>query len=281
MELARTLNTLWIRRRLVALGALIAAIAALLSVYQVGLFPPSVTSRTNVFSTASTQLLVDTPDSTFANLANEITPLETRASVFARFLASPVAVDLIAREAKIPADAIEAQGPYDINLPVIQQEPTASQRSSQLIGEGALYRLRFENNPALPIVSVFAQAPTTDEAVALANSVPKALRNYIEGIQNRQRTPGGSRVVIRRLGDANGGVVNKDANIQIAALVFLVVLGVWCILLIPAQTIARGWREAVVHDRVGSNGGFEDSFRNRETGEEGVALPGREREKVR
>ena len=59
----------------------------------------------------------------------------------------------------MPLDAIEAQGPYDMNLPVVQQEPTAEQRSSQIIGEGALYRLRFENNPALPIISVFAQAP--------------------------------------------------------------------------------------------------------------------------
>lgn len=247
MELARTLKTLWIRRRLVALGAVIAAIAAFLSVYSVSLFPPSVGSRTNVFATASTQLLVDTPDSAFADLANDLTPLETRASVFARFLASPAALVLIAREADVPVDSIEAQGPYDINLPVIQQEPTAGQRSSQIIGEGALYRLRFENNPVLPIVSVFAQAPSRAEAVALADAAPRALRVYINGIQAQQDTPDERRVVIRKLGDAEGGVVNEGANLQIALLVFIVVLGGWCMLLIPAQTLARGWREADVY----------------------------------
>jgi hypothetical protein len=244
MELARTLKTLWIRRRLVALGAVFAAIAAFLSVYSVGLFPPSLDSRTNVFATASTQLLVDTPDSALADLANDLTPLETRASVFARFLASPAALELIAREAKVPLSSIEAQGPYDINLPVIQQEPTAGQRSSQIIGEGALYRLRFENNPVLPIVSAFAQAPTKAEAVALAEAAPRALRVYISGIQAQQDTPEERRVVIRKLGDATGGVVNEGANLQIALLVFLVVFGAWCMLLIPAQTLARGWREA-------------------------------------
>ncbi|HEV7400637.1 MAG TPA: hypothetical protein VGN84_10260 [Solirubrobacterales bacterium] len=244
MELARTLKTLWIRRRLVALGAAIALIAALLSVYSVGLFPPSMTSRTNVFATASTQLLVDAPDSAFADLENDLTPLETRASVFARFLASPVALQLIAKEAKVPLSSIEAEGPYDINLPVIQQEPTAGQRSSQIIGEGALYRLRFENNPVLPVVSVFAQAPTEAEAIDLANAAPRALRTYINQIQEHQHTPDSRRVAIRKLGEATGGVVNAGANVQIALLVFIVVFGAWCMLLIPAQTIARGWREA-------------------------------------
>lgn len=247
MELARTLKTLWIRRRLVALGALVAALAAMLSVYTVGLFPPSLTSRTNVFATASSQLLVDAPDSAFADLANDLTPLETRASVFARFLASPVALTLIAREAHVPLSSIEAEGPYDINLPVIQQEPTAGQRSSQIIGEGALYRLRFENNPVLPIVSVFAQAPTEAEAIDLANAAPRALRTYIDRIQTGQDTPDDRKVVIRKLGNATGGVVNEGANVQIALLVFIIVFGAWCMLLIPAQTIARGWREANVY----------------------------------
>ncbi len=254
MELARTLKILWRRRRLVALGALIAAFAAMLSVYRVGLLPPSLTSRANVFATASTQILVDTPDSAFADLANDIDPLDTRASVFARFLASPTAIALIAREARLPAGAIEAQGPYEMNLPVFQQEPTAEQRSSQIVGEGALYRLRFENNPDLPIVAVFAQAPSQDGAIALATAVPAALRAYVQRIQARQHTPGFRRVVIRRLGRATGGVVNEGANVQIAALVFLVALGGWCMLLIPAHTIARGWRKLGEDDGRRSNG---------------------------
>jgi len=244
MELARTFKILWKRRRLVAIGAVVAAIAAFLSIYTVSLFPPSATSRTNIFATASTQILIDTPDSAFADISNELTPLETRASVFARFLASPVAVTLIAEEAKVPVDAIEAQGPYDLNLPVIQQEPTAEERSSQIIGEGDLYRLRFDNNPVLPIVAVFTQAPTKEEALNLANAVPRALDRYVKEIQLKQHTPPNKRVVIRKLGEATGGVVNEGANVQIAGLVFFVVFGFALLLIVPGQTIARGWRKA-------------------------------------
>ncbi len=279
MELARTLKTLWIRRRLVALGAVIAAIAALLSVYSIGLFPPSMTSRTNVFATASTQLLVDAPDSAFADLENDLTPLETRASVFARFLASPVALTLIAKEANVPVSSIEAEGPYDINLPVIQQEPTAGQRSSQIIGEGALYRLRFENNPVLPVVSVFAQAPTEEEAIDLANAAPRALRAYIAQIQAQQDTPESRRVVIRKLGNATGGVVNAGANVQIALLVFIIVFGAWCMLLIPAQTLARGWREADVYGDADPNRG--PAADDPEHDPHGFGYPGGEHERVR
>jgi capsular polysaccharide biosynthesis protein len=260
MELARTLNLLWQRRRLVLLGAFIAVIAAVLATNRVGLFPPSLESRTNVFATASTQVLIDTPDSAFADVSENLEPLDTRAAVFARFLASPTARMLIARQARLPYDGIEAQGPYDQELPLFEQEPTAERRSSQIFGEKALYRLRFENNPNIPIIAIFAQAPTTDEAIRLANAVPAALEKYIERLQAEQNTPRKERLEVRRLGSATGGVVNGKANIEIAFLVFVVVLAGWCMLMIPAHTIARGWREVREEEqrkprrKPGSNG---------------------------
>lgn len=252
MELARTLKALWRRRLAVAIGIVVAAAVATISVYQVGLFPPKLTSRTNEFATASTQILVDTPDSSFANLAEEVDPLNYRAGVFARFLASPEAIALIAREAGLPADAIEAQGPYEQGQPLFAIEPTAEKRSSQIIGERALYRLRFENNPNMPLISVYAQAPTDDEATRLADAAPAALRSYVQGIQETQDTPAKRRVTLRQLGDASGGTVNAGANVQIALLVFFVTLVLWCLLLIPAHTVLAGWRSR--QDRGGGSG---------------------------
>src|ERR1700742_1259554 len=121
MEPARTLRILWARRRLVLVGAIVAAAAAILSVYSVSLYPPSLESRSNVFATASAQVLVDTPDSAFADLSYEIEPLQARANVFARFLANPAALALISQQVGIPASAIEAQGPYEQNIPLYQQ----------------------------------------------------------------------------------------------------------------------------------------------------------------
>jgi hypothetical protein len=67
-------------------------------------------------------------------------------------------------------------------------------------------------------------------------------------------------------------VVNQGANIQIAALVFIVVLGGWCMLLIPARTIARGWREAADVDSQRSNGSLGVS--NIDGGHNGGVWPG-------
>jgi hypothetical protein len=254
MEFARTLKALWRRRWLVALGVVVATAVALLSAFQVGLSPPSLNSRTNEFGTASTQILVDTPNSSFANLAEEVDPLNYRAGVFARFLASPAAIGLIAREAKLPANAIEAQGPYEQGQPLFAIEPTADKRSSQIIGERALYRLRFENNPNMPLITVYAQAPSDKEAVRLADAAPAALQSYVRRIQVSQHTPPKRRVTLRQLGHATGGTVNAGANVQIAVLVFLVVLILWCLLLIPAHAIAKGWRSASDRDDDDSHG---------------------------
>jgi hypothetical protein len=280
MEYARTLNTLWQRRRLVVLGVVLALLAALLSVYRISLAPPSFQSRTNVFAAASTQILVDTPGSAFADLKSNIEPLDTRASVFARFLASPSAIKLIARKAHLPADAIDAAGPYDLNVPTFSQGPTAEKRSTQIVGERALYRLRFENNPDLPIISVFAQAPGKDEAVALASAAPAALRDYIERLQLEQDTPADRQVEIRALGRATGGVVNAGANIQIATLVFIAVLVGWCMLLIPANTIARGWREIGDPADSATNGGSAGNGRGPGNGE-GAPRPDSSRQGAR
>jgi hypothetical protein len=254
MEFARTLKALWRRRWLVALGVVVATAVALMSAFQVGLFPPSLNSRTNEFGTASTQILVDTPNSSFANLAEEVDPLNYRAGVFARFLASPAAIDLIAREAKLPSDAIEAQGPYEQGQPLFAIEPTADKRSTQIIGERALYRLRFENNPNMPLITVYAQAPSDSEAVRLADAAPAALQSYVRRIQVSQHTPAKRRVTLRQLGDATGGTVNAGASLQIAVLVFFVVLILWCLLLIPAHAIAKGWRAASDRDDDDSHG---------------------------
>jgi hypothetical protein len=252
MEFARTLKSLWRKRLLLAIGVVIAAAVAIISVFQVSLFPPKLTSRTNEFATASTQILVDTPNSSFANLAEEVDPLNFRAGVFARFLASPEAIGLIAREAGLPAKAIEAQGPYEQGQPLFAIEPTAEKRSSQIIGERSLYRLRFENNPNMPLISVYAQAPTGAEAKSLADAAPAALQSYVKGIQKTQKTPAKRRVTLRQLGDASGGTVNAGANLQIGVLVFFVVLVLWCLLLIPARTILRGWRSGPPRDGGGS-----------------------------
>jgi hypothetical protein len=242
MELALLLRELWRLRLLVAIGAGVALLAAFSTVYNVGFLPPSVSSRSLQYSTAKTQILVDSPRSAIADLDQDLNSLVVRAGVYSRFLTSRAALEEIGREAKIDPGLIYAQGPFELNQPRIEQEPTAEKRSGQLLGESTRYRLRYESSTDLPIVTIFAQAPTTDEAIALASGAARGLGIYVERIQARQQIPPKQAVEITQLGDAVGGVVNKGANLQVGVLVFVAVLGVWCVILLVGGRLVEAWR---------------------------------------
>jgi hypothetical protein len=259
MEITRVLKELWIRRHGVAAGAAFAGLVALYSVFSIGIFPPSLESRSHEFATARTQVLVDTPRSTVGDLTADLQPLVLRAGVYSRLLVSPAAIQIIGKAAGINPAELSAQGPFELNQPRIEQEPTAERRGSQLLSESNVYRLRFESNSQLPIVTIFAQAPTQMEATRLANGSADGLEQYVRRLQIQQHTPIERQVSIRRLGTARGGVVNEGADIQIAMLVFIAVLGGWCLLLLPAANVARGWANREL-DGAGTNG--HDPFRD-------------------
>jgi hypothetical protein len=67
---------------------------------------------------------------------------------------------------------------------------------------------------------------------------------------------------------------------QIATLVFLVVLAGWCMLLIPAQTIARGWREIDAADRRATSNGFNGGENGFARNDDDVPRPRPERERT-
>src|ERR1700682_5428365 len=75
----------------IVLSALIAALAALLSVYKIGLLPPSLTARTIDIAGASTHVLVDTPRSKLTDLRAGVTDFEaltTRADLLGNVMTS-------------------------------------------------------------------------------------------------------------------------------------------------------------------------------------------------
>ena len=223
MELARILTELWSRRRWLAVGAAVAFLAALSSVASVSLFPPSIKGKAIVFATASTQMIVDTPQSSLGDLSSDLAPLTARAGIFARFMTSYEALNYIGAEAGIPGRAIEAQGPFEIGMPTSVHTAAGSGGSSQ-----AKYRLRFDQNPELPIVNIFARAPNTEQAIRLANGAVRGLSKYLATLVEQERIAPNRRVNIRQLGNATGGVVNPGANKKVGALVFVVVLLLWC-----------------------------------------------------
>ncbi len=240
MEFALVIRELARRRIALAIGVLVAVVAAVLSVYRVdGL---ALKPRSLQYSSASTRVFVDTSSSVLGNLSQSFEPLQSRATVYANFMASPTVLSLIGQRVGLSGSEIYAAGPVDPQVPRIVQEPTAVQRNVEITGETTPYRLNFNSDPNLPTIGIYAQAPTTKLAISLANASVASLEQYVVSLEDADHIPQQSRIVIRQLGDANGGVVDGGISKALAVMVFLVVFVLWCVLMLMSARFRESWR---------------------------------------
>jgi hypothetical protein len=242
MELVQVLRQLWGRRMLVLVVALVAAMAAAATAYRPEGMPPKLQKRSLGIGAASTQVLVDTPRSSQTNIDKDPTPLSTRALVFAQAMSSLQGRAAIAKETGIPAIKIAAKGPFssESNRSTFQAQPSEP-RANEILGEGEGYRLLFDAQQELPIVSIYAQAPTALAAEKLANGASRAMRKYVTtlGVKDSKSD---SQVVLRDLGPAEGGTVNQGVSTAVMALVFIGILTLGCLLIVFGSGLAREWR---------------------------------------
>ncbi len=240
MEFAFVLRELARRRRLLVLGVLVAVAAAVFSVYRVdGL---KLKPRSLQHSSASTQVLVDSPSSVIGNVGQSFEPLATRALVYANFMTSPVVLNLIGEQVGLSGGQIYAAGPVSAQEPRIEQEPTAVGRNVEITGETTPYRLDFESQGNLPTIGISSQAPTTSQAIALANAAAIGMQRYVANTEAANKVPPASRVVIRQLGPAHGGVADAGIRKSLALIVFCGVFLLWCILMLVSSRFLEAWR---------------------------------------
>jgi hypothetical protein len=240
MGFALAIRELWKRRLLLSIGILVAAFAAVFSVYR--LDGTQLKARSLQYSSASTQVLVDSSTSVLGNIQQSFEPLSARAAVYANFMASPTVLNLIGQQVGLSGEQIYAAGPVNAQQPRVVQEPTALKRNVEISGETDPYRLSFESQSNLPTITIDSQAPTTQQAVALANASAVALARYVEGVENTTKVPAGSRVTIRQLGSANGAVVDGGISKALATIVFVAVLALWCVLMLLSTRLREDWR---------------------------------------
>lgn len=247
MELAQILVQLWRRRLAVAAVAAFAVVVAIALAYKISIFPPGVSHRSTSNGTAETHILVDSPRSSVADLNRSFDPLTARAQVLAQLMTTAPVIDRIAKIAGVPASAITASDDNStLNVPTSEVEPTASIRSSDITRESLHYRITFRAEPEQPTVTVFGQAPTAAGAIKITNAAAKGAAEWVRDTQNRQLVPDSRRTQLTQLGAATGGTVNAGASRIVAALAFVVILGVGCLLVllvgntIPAVRRANG-----------------------------------------
>lgn len=244
MALVETIRQLWQRKMLVALVLALAIGAAILSAYRVGLSPPELQKRSLSVAAASSQILVDSPQSTLVAGADLGTfdALATRAKIYGQYLASPAARQEIADRAGVPARSISTSGPFSAATGQnTYSSQSSEERSGELLQEGATNRLVFIAQEGVPILTVESQAADSDTAIALAEASFGTLVHYVDSLRADGK-PVRHGVTVRELGAPEGGTLGGSNNMILMALAFLVVFGLGCAAILLVPTFAQRWR---------------------------------------
>ncbi|HMC49144.1 MAG TPA: hypothetical protein VKH20_00720, partial [Solirubrobacterales bacterium] len=244
MAFVDTIRHLWQRKGLVAIVFVLAVFAAILTAYQVSVSPPGPHKRTLQVAAASSQILVDSPKSTLVSGGSTETfnALATRAKIYGQYLSSLEARRQIAGKVGVPAPTISTQGPFspEAGQGGYENQPSG-ERASELLKEGAVYRLVFSAQEGVPILSVSSQAPTTERAIALANASFQVLKDYVASLEAEDK-PVSDGVTLRELGTPQGGTLGSSNGKILMALAFLAVFGLGCAAILLVPGFARRWR---------------------------------------
>ncbi|HEX5593991.1 MAG TPA: hypothetical protein VFX35_11660 [Solirubrobacterales bacterium] len=254
MDLIRILNELWSRRFWVLAAVVVAALLGLSTTYKL----PSFEKRAELVGAASSQVLVDSSTSAIGDVERDPAPLANRAVVLAQYMSSAEARTEIAKRMNLAPTQIAADGPFSslTNRSTYQATP-AGPRANQLTEENAVYRLVFDAQLELPIISIYTQAPDATSAVGLAGAATDVLKGYVKQLD--EGIPPERRITISSLGAPEGGTVNDGANPTLAFLAFLGLLLVFCTLIVLGSGLVRQWKQVKSSEggERGRNGGQE------------------------
>jgi hypothetical protein len=243
MELGRHLRELFRLRWSVLVCFAIALLAAVNIAYRL----PSLEPRQVEMASATTELLVDTPLSTVLDLrqgSSELEQMTSRSVLIGNVLTSPPVLTYIGRRAGVPPDRIRAQPPLTPDFPRALSGLGEDPHTSDLLKSTDQYRLNIQANPTVPILQIYAQAPSAKAAATLANAAVDGLRDYLEDTARAQGTPADEVVRVEQLGRAKGVVLNGGIRYQLVVLTFMVVFGFAAATAILISRVRRGWRES-------------------------------------
>jgi len=228
----------------VLVSATLALLVAVWSVADIGLFPPRVESRSMEIASAHTEVVVDTPESAILDLRQstyEIEALKNRALLVGNVMASPPVLTHIAQRAGVPPQTLRLVTPRTPAQPRAQSEPDASPGVTDVVAPADQYRLDIQANPTVPVLDVYAQAPTAAAAESLANAAVDGMDDYLAELGASEGTPRNLQVELRQLGRADGHVLNEGIDLEVALLTFFLVFAISCAGTIAISRIRRGW----------------------------------------
>jgi hypothetical protein len=247
------LRKLWRLKLGVAISVALALFAGVWSVEKISLAPPGLSPRSLEMATASTHVLVDTTTSGMVDLRQDtysFDGLTSRAVVLGNVIASSQLQARIAQRAHVPVERLRIQAPLTSQQPAPPVDSENARHTSDILRSTDQYRVDLKSNPTVPMLDVYAQAPTADSAAALANAAFDELKAYLAELVARQNTPLKDQIHPVQLGRATGVVINHGVRWQAAFLAFLLTLGISCATVTFLARVRAGWRQAALSERA-------------------------------
>jgi hypothetical protein len=243
MGLGTRLYALSRRRLAVALSLLVATVACVCTLYRPSLAPPGLHARGLTIGSASSDLLIATPNLAVGGPADYVS-LVNRAILVGNVMVSGPVLDFIAHELGIRADQIQGTAPMTANVPRTLIEPGGGANATAILQSPDHYKLEIQADPSVPILHVYGQAPSKAAAIRLTATAIQGVTSYLQRMQVTSNVPASDQIRVEQLGGVTGGNANPGSAMQIALLVFA---GVFAVSLWVATIFAhvrRGWTAA-------------------------------------
>ena len=231
----------------IVLCTAVASVCAIWSVCTISLLPPSVSPRQMDIAAASARIAIDRPKPLIGDdgaTEYDYETLQTRAVLIATLASTEPAVDYIARRAGVDPDDLVATSPVTSGVQTVFTEPDSERRAEQIASAAKPYRLEARAGQTLPIVDLYAQAPTVAEAQRLADAVVPAMREYLAESAREEGADPAKQEVLTQLGHARGAMVSSGTQMQIAFFTFLYAFAITLALTLIAIRLRMRGRQA-------------------------------------
>ncbi len=253
MTIATKLRARLQRRSRVLVAVGVGLLLAILILFKVTLTPPSLHARALNVAAASTTLMVDTKHavSTDLGLRNDaMLALSVQTNLIGEVMVTDPVLDEIGRIAGINPLDIQATAPVTSDVPRTEIEPDSGANATALIQAPDHYKLQVQVEPNMPIMHVYTQAPTADEAIRLANASVTGLRAYLSKLNTSESVSLNDQTVLTQLGAVRGGVVNHSAAKELALLAFITGFAATLFGFRLAARFKTGWGLAGLNARI-------------------------------
>jgi hypothetical protein len=249
VELAQILTELWRKKLWVILAIPVALVLALSTSYKIEAgIPPKLHPKGLELGAAQTQIMLDTVKSPLSDIDGDLGPLNSRAVIYASLMRTDPVRAEIAKASGIAEWKIAIEGVALNTSRGAGANKASGPAANQVIDEQGNYIVLTQSESAgqqypLPLISVFTQAPTAQEALKLAQGTVAGFSKYLHGLQDKGGVAPDKRITVRQLGAPTAGVVNPTVKRTTVILTFLGCMFLACFLILAFGHIRRGLRE--------------------------------------